>query len=792
MSNKKALIVEDELLVAEDLKERLERFGFQNSEIALTDEEAIAKYKQFSPDLVLMDIKLGRESNGVDVAKKIQKMAETPVIFVTAYADKPTVSRALQANPYGYVLKPFTDSSLYTAINVAMVLHKIQKDFKEKSEWLEAIVTNIPGIILYKDLNYRYHTVTKRFNELYNQIEREVAGKTDFDIFPYEIAIKIRDEDINLRNRKVTKIEKDFYNEKYEKWFHIIKIPMWNKKGEFQGILISIKDITESKIKEENIRLHQLNIIKEFRKKNHALYEKGKKLEEEIQKKGLLKKILQEVRDEKELILNSITDCILYLNKSLKIKWANKASERIIGLSVSKIIGLTCRELPICDGRCKDECPLLKCIKEKEFNEKIIGTKNTKYWHLRVFPVCKETNKLRGILITIRDITEKKILEEKVARTEKMEALGRLAGGITHDFNNILTVIKGYSELILQEMDKNNPFYNDVKEIFKASKRATELVEQIREFYKKTPSEKEIINLNEFINSSKSVLDHLIKENITINLDLNRELKYIECTPSHIQQILINLVLNSRDAMPEGGTINIKTENVYIENGYTTSYLEMEQGDYVMLEVSDTGIGMDEDTIKKIFEPFYTTKKNSGTGFGLSTVYGIVKQYRGGITVDSQPGKGTSFKIFLPVSKKTPEQKLEIKDTIPLRPMKRGVENILVIDDEVPVTLFISRILQKNGYRVTSTNSSRKALQIINDNPSITLAIIDLVMPDISGPELARKIKENFPWIKIIFISGYPDIIGSNNAKIEHPVLQKPIEERKLLKLVRRELGNEY
>jgi len=792
MNHKKALIVEDELLVAEDLKERLERFGFQNSEIALTDEEAIAKYKQFSPDLVLMDIKLGKESNGVDVAKKIQTMAETPIIFVTAYADKPTVSQVLHANHYGYILKPFTDSSLYTAINVALVLHKIQKDLKEKAEWLEVIVTKILGIILYKDLNYRYHTVTKRFNELYDQIEREVAGKTDFDIFPYEIVIKIRDEDINLRDRKVIKIEKDFFNEKYEKWFHIIKIPMWNKKGEFQGILINIKDITESKTKDENIRLHQLSIIKEFRKKNHALYIKEKKLEEEIQKKGLLKKILREVRDEKELILNSITDCILYLNKSLKIKWANKASKRIIGLSVSKIMGLTCRELFICDGKCTDECPLLKCIKEKKFNEKIIGTKNTKYWHLRVFPVCKETKKLCGILIIIRDITEKKILEEKVTRTEKMEALGRLTGGITHDFNNILTVIKGYSELILQEMDKNNPFYNDVKEIFKASKRATELVEQIREFYKKTPSEKEIINLNKFINSSKSVLDHLIKENITINLYLNRELKYIECTSSHIQQILINLILNSRDAMPEGGTINIKTENVYIENGYTTSYLEMEQGAYVMLEVSDTGIGMDEEIIKKIFEPFYTTKKNSGTGFGLSTVYGIVKQYKGGITVDSQPGKRTSFKIFLPVSKKTPEQKLETKDTIPLRPMIRGGENILVIDDEMSVTLFISRILQKHGYRVTSTNSSRKALQIINDNPSITLAIIDLVMPDFSGPELAKKIKENFPWIKIIFISGYPDIIGSNNAKIEHPILQKPIEERKLLKLVGKELGNEY
>ncbi|MEK7268823.1 MAG: PAS domain S-box protein [Nitrospirota bacterium] len=389
----------------------------------------------------------------------------------------------------------------------------------------------------------------------------------------------------------------------------------------------------------------------------------------------------------------------------------------------------------------------------------------------------------------IHDITERKRLEEQFRQSQKMEAVGQLAGGVAHDFNNLLTVINGYSELMLHTLPVDDPQRNRLEQIKTAGKRAALLTQQILAFSRRQILEPKVLDLNEMVANMDTLLRRLIGEDITLASFQDSALGRVKADPGQIEQIIMNLAVNARDAMPQGGRLTIETANVELDQAYARSHASVHPGPYVMLAVSDTGIGMDAKTQARLFEPFFTTKEpGKGTGLGLATVYGIVKQSGGNIWVYSEPGKGATFKIYLP----RVEKEAEAMAPPPVRPETlRGSETILLVEDDAMVRTLARAVLQYNDYTVLEAKHGTEALRISQEHSGpIHLLLTDVVMPGMSGRDSAARLAPLRPDMKILYMSGY-----TGNASAHHGVLdtgiaflQKPFTPTALVQKVRETL----
>ena len=380
---------------------------------------------------------------------------------------------------------------------------------------------------------------------------------------------------------------------------------------------------------------------------------------------------------------------------------------------------------------------------------------------------------------------DKKNIEEQLFQAQKMEAIGRLTGGVAHDFNNLLTVINGYSELILSNMTKEDPNFEQMQLIRQAGRRAENLTRQLLAFSRKQTLKPVVLDLNELLFNMEKILHRLIGEDIDLIAAYADNLKYVKADPSQLEQVVLNLVINSRDSMEKGGRILIETDNVYLDNPVDDEK-NGQTGLHVMLSISDNGIGMD-DTIKaKIFEPFFTTKeKGKGTGLGLSTVYGIVKQSGGSIVVDSEPGKGSTFKVYLKAIEEEVKPHVDHHKT---SDQLIGDETILIVEDENAVLDLMMKVLDQHGYNVIQSFSAEEALSMINDlKEPIHILLTDVVLPGMNGRELADKILKINPKIKIVYMSGYTDQVIGNEGILDEATdyIQKPFSPFFLLKKVR-------
>jgi len=390
----------------------------------------------------------------------------------------------------------------------------------------------------------------------------------------------------------------------------------------------------------------------------------------------------------------------------------------------------------------------------------------------------------QSVLALVRDITKRKRLEEQLRQSQKMEAIGRLAGGIAHDFNNLLTVINGYSSMLLEKVNKDSAIYGTLKEIASAGEKAEVLTNQLLAFSRRQILESKILNINNLLRKIKKMLRRIIGEDIKLKTDFSKEIYKIKADPGQLEQMIINIVVNARDAMSEGGILTIKTENVFIDKNYVMKHESSKVGEHVKLSISDTGYGMNEKEKSRIFEPFYTTKKK-GTGLGLSTVYGIVKQSEGHIVVHSKKGEGTTFNVCLPRVKR---KKKSLEKVITTEKDLSGTETILIVEDDSSVRRVIVEILQGFGYKVLQAPGGEVALDIIKEKmKNIDLVLTDMVMPDTRGDELADKILKIVSDIKIIYMTGY-----TNREKIEKIIktkdvafLQKPFSPNKLGRKIR-------
>jgi PAS domain S-box-containing protein len=396
--------------------------------------------------------------------------------------------------------------------------------------------------------------------------------------------------------------------------------------------------------------------------------------------------------------------------------------------------------------------------------------------------------------IFMEDITETRTLEMQLRQAQKMEAIGRLAGGIAHDFNNLLMVISGYSEFLLERLGPDPQLRGPAQEISNATQRATSLTRQLLAFSRKQMLAPKVLDLNELVTENLKMLTRMIGEDIDLVMVPGAALGAVRADPGQIDQVIMNLAVNARDAMPQGGKLTIETANVTLDDNFARTHAPLVPGDYVMLSISDTGMGMDNETQSRIFEPFFTTKGTKGTGLGLSTVYGIVKQSGAYIFVDSQPLRGTAFRAYFPrVDGREDAAAAQEKSTGLPRP-DHGQETILLVEDESNLRRLARQYLEKQGYRILEAADAAAALQIaIGHKGVIHLLLTDVVMPGVNGRELADQICVQRPEVRVLYMSGYTENVIGHNGLLDAGVnlLQKPFTLPTLKEKVREVLDSE-
>jgi PAS domain S-box-containing protein len=420
----------------------------------------------------------------------------------------------------------------------------------------------------------------------------------------------------------------------------------------------------------------------------------------------------------------------------------------------------------------------------------LAGGERTVFLSLKVVPGCERT--LTHVLISFTDVTERKQLEAQFRQAQKMEAVGQLAGGVAHDFNNILTVISASCDFLDEGLHGSEPLLNDVRAIREASESAAKLTRQLLAFSRRQVLEPRVLDPNALLRDSENMLTRLLGEDVAIRLELAPAAGFVRADPGQLEQVIVNLAVNARDAMPDGGTLTLATAGAALDEGFVRKHVGASVGPFVMLAVTDTGCGMDEATLAKVFEPFFTTKeKGKGTGLGLSTVYGIVKQSGGFIWVNSEPGQGTTFKIYLPLA--APDQQ-------PWRPTissdaarQGGDETILLVEDNESVRALAARVLRNLGYRVLEADGLEEARQTAASEETIHLLLTDVVMPGGSGRDVSAAVRASHSAAKVLYMSGYTD-----NAIVHHGVLdssvaflQKPFTPDSLGRRVREVLDRE-
>jgi nitrogen-specific signal transduction histidine kinase/CheY-like chemotaxis protein len=395
---------------------------------------------------------------------------------------------------------------------------------------------------------------------------------------------------------------------------------------------------------------------------------------------------------------------------------------------------------------------------------------------------------MEGIIV---DITERRLLENQLQQARRMEAVGRLAGGVAHDFNNLLTIIKGYVELALNRVASHPEIRGNIQQIADAAERAVSLVRQLLAFSRKQVLKPKVLDLNSIVLNMDKMVRRLMSETIEMTTKVEKHLGAVKADPGQIEQVILNLIVNARDAMPDGGQLWIETKNVELNASFFAGgQSSIKPGSHVMLSVSDTGVGISPGTLPHIFEPFYTTKESSrGTGLGLSTVYGIVKQSGGHIMVTSEAGKGTTFKVYLP----------RVEDSVPVAgkrewaetPGEKGKETILLVEDEPAVRELAHMVLSEQGYTVIQAQNSEDAVRLAGKHGSeIHLLLTDVVMPGMSGHDLAKHLAALHANLRVLYMSGYPNDVIAENGTLEEGLsfLQKPFTPQVLTQRVREAL----
>jgi PAS domain S-box-containing protein len=500
---------------------------------------------------------------------------------------------------------------------------------------------------------------------------------------------------------------------------------------------------------------------------------------------------LEERRREFRALGDASPDAIVRIDRDLRIEWANDALLRRMGITLDMLTGKRASEVPL-------DVPIVSVViqhvretlasgerREVELHATAAGREG--WVDLRFVPERDTAGHVSHVTLIARDVTARKHLETHLAQAERLDSIGKLAGSISHDFNNLLTAIIGNTEIALRALEPDHRVRADLTEILDVSRRASALTRQLLSFARRQPTTPRVIDVKPFIEEAGPLLRRLLGENITLDLELDPSAPRVRFDPTHFEQVLVNLATNGRDAMPKGGSLTIASSRVTIPSDGVRPADAPIPGEYLVLRVTDTGVGMSAAIQERIFEPFFTTKHDrDGTGLGLAVTYGVVRQHGGFIQVESAEGVGTTFRIYFPATREAPQ----VAAPSTSGPAPTGRETILLVEDQDPVRNTIARLLRSHGYSVVEARDGVDALRQWDEGelPPFHLVITDLVMPRMGGEVLVRELRQAFQDVPVLLISGY-DERGSARGMLERgeaaALLEKPFESQPLLRLVR-------
>ncbi|MCI0684555.1 MAG: response regulator [Gemmataceae bacterium] len=604
------LVVEDESIVAEDLRERLTKMGTTVLGPVATGEQAVEVAEQSHPDLVLMDIRLKGRMDGVEAADQIRKKCHIPVVYLTAHSDDHTLERAKRSQPEGYLLKPFEESDLRVNIELALSKHAIEEQLRQSEQRYLTTLSSIGDAVIAIDNRSRITFMNPVAEQLTQWRCQEAAGR------PLDQVFRILNE--------------------------ATRTPAANP------------------------------VARAMREGHPADLDNGTLL---VSKNG--------------------------------------------------------REIPI------DDCAA---------------------------PIFDQERRLQGGVLVFRDVTEKRNAaeahrkaQEHIHWLERLDAIGRFAGGMAHEINNMLTVVLGCGELLLTHLSQEHALRPTLDAMLAVGDRTAALTRELLAFSRKQHLSPTHVDLNQVLQRLEMMFTRLLGAHIEVALQLEPKLAPVFVDRLQWEQLLVNLALNARDAMPQGGVLTLITRNVAIDDGFAAVHPEVTPGPHVLLAVRDNGSGMDEATVAHIFEPFFTTKEiGKGTGLGLATVYGTVAQSGGHVFVDSAPGKGTIFSMYLPVAAQAVASKPPPSG--PALAIPTGSETVLLAEDEEAVRTWMALALRDMGYTVLTATRADEALKLANDySEPIHLLVTDVIMPKVMGPQLARSFSELRPETRVLYMSGYAD-----------------------------------
>jgi two-component system, cell cycle sensor histidine kinase and response regulator CckA len=614
----------------------------------------------------------------------------------------------------------------------------VQRQLLIRSRELQTNISLLRGItegttdaVFVKDLQGRYLMINSAGANFAGKSVEQILGKTDRDVFSADTAGAIMEMDQKVMVQGITQTyEERGTSNGISRLYLATKGPYRDAHGEIIGLLGISRDITERKRAEEEIRQSQQKLRIHFEHTPLAVVE---------------------------------------WDVDFRVAAWNPSAERIFGYSRQEALGQHARFIvpkqywPHVDQVWQALLKQQGGARSTNDNATKDGRTISCEWYNT--PLIDDFGKVLGVASLVQDVTERVGLEERLRQSQKMEAVGRLAGGVAHDFNNLLTVILGYSQILADGLPAGSRLADNTSQIKSAADRAAGITRQLLAFSRKTVLSPHVINLNDIVLNLDSLLRRLIGEDIEVFTVPAKGLGSVKADPSQVEQVVMNLALNARDAMPHGGKLTVETSNVTLDGRYAREHQSLEPGRYVMLAVSDTGEGMTGETQARIFEPFYTTKEvGKGTGLGLSMVYGIVKQSGGYIWVYSEPGRGSTFKIYFP-RVDAPAEVLEPEKHI--RKVQRGTETILLVEDDEQLRELSSSVLTNCGYNVLIASSPEQGLAICKAQTSdIRLLVTDVVMPRINGRQLAEQVMKLHPAMKVLYISGY-----TNNAIVHYGVL---------------------
>jgi len=758
----RVLFIEDRPEDVELSARHLRRAGFDVCfDVTQNAEEFAACLDRSAYDVVLADYSLPAWSGIEGLAVLQERGLDIPFILVTGIAGEETAVDCIKQGAADYILK---DRLARLPVAVCRALEEKQRHaeqartheaLRDSEERFRSLVEATTDWIWEVDARCVYTYASPRVKELLGYEPQEVVGKTPFDFMPPEEAERLRPEVlaglaarqplcglVNVARRKDGRTVTLETN----------ALPILDAAGNLLGYRGIDRDITERKRAEEALR-----------------------------------------RDEQFLssVFASIQDGLNVLDTEFNIVRVNPAMERWFAHAMP-LLGKKCWEAYYGRTTPCESCPARHTLETGaaayEVKQRVqAGSQAVGWQEVHAFPLLDAgTGRPSGVIEYVRDITEHRRLEEQFRQAQKIEAVGRLAGGVAHDFNNLLMVIRGYSDLLLEELKPADSRRRALEEIRKAGERAATLTRQLLAFSRKQVLQPQILDLNAVVSNINTMLRRLIGEDIELTMLPGAALDRVQADPGQIEQVIMNLAVNARDAMPHGGKLTIETANVNLDEDYARRDGNAAPGPYVRLSVSDTGCGMDAETRAHVFEPFFTTKeRGKGTGLGLATVYGIVKQSGGYIWVYSEVGRGTVFKIYLPRAPGSAEarQQGEVQQTL-----FGGVETVLVAEDDPAVRALVCGALASRGYTVQEARDGREALAAARGYKGpIHLLLTDVVLPHMSGRRLAERLRAERPESRLLYMSGYTDdaVVSHGVSAGKVPFLQKPFSASALSRKVR-------